>query len=120
MIERHIGSVFLPVSDIEVGRDWYCRLLGLPEGGPILFGHLFVVPMGADSGLVLDSKDFVGPHDRKPVFHFMTRDVPAAYAKMVEMGIELVGNVVDGIFFNFKDPDGNLLMIANVPLPEKG
>ena len=120
MIERHIGSVFLPVSDIEAARDWYCRLLGLPEGGPILFGHLFVVPMATDSGLVLDSKDFVGPHDRKPVFHFMTRDVPAAYAKMVEMGIELVSSVVDGIFFNFKDPDGNLLMVANVPLPEKG
>lgn len=120
MIERQIGSVFLPVRNIEVARDWYCRLLGLPEGGPILFGHIFVVPMLADSGLTLDSKDFRGPLDSKPVFHFMTRDVPAAYSNMASMGIDIVTDIIDGVFFNFKDPDGNLLMVANVPLPKKG
>jgi catechol 2,3-dioxygenase-like lactoylglutathione lyase family enzyme len=113
MIERQIGSVFLPVRNIELARDWYCRLLGLPEGGPILFGHIFVVPMLADSGLTLDSRDFRGPLDS-------TRDVPAAYSNMASMGIDIVTDIIDGVFFNFKDPDGNLLMVANVPLPKKG
>jgi len=35
------------------------------------------------------------------------------------MGIELASDAVGGIFFNFRAPERNPLMIA-VPLPEKG
>lgn len=119
LVENHIGGVFLPVSDIASARDWYCDVLGL-KPGEILFGHIYVVPMRAGSNLVLDSKDFRGPHDRKPAFHFMTRDIGGAYAYMSKKGVELVGEIIDGVFFNFKDPDGNLLMVADVPLAQEG
>lgn len=120
VIDREIGGIFVPVSNIEAARTWYCDLLGIKPTDEILFGHIYVVPMVAGSGLVLDSKGFCGPHDRKPAFHFNTRDVHEAYAYMRQKGIELVGEVTDGVFFNFKDPDGNLLMVAGVPPSPKG
>lgn len=114
MIRNEIGAVFVPVRDVEAARDWYCGLLGLPRG-EVLFGHLYVLPMRDGSGLVLDSKGFTGPHDGKPLFHFNTDDVPAAHAQCAELGVDDLGPVTDGAFFTFKDPDGNLLMVANVP-----
>lgn len=115
MIRNEIGAVFVPVRDVEKARDWYCRLLGLPEGGETPFGHLYVVPMGDGSGLVLDSKGFSAPRDGKPIFHFNTRDVPAAHARCAELGVDSLGPITDGVFFTLKDPDGNLLMVADVP-----
>ena len=114
-IERELGTVFVPVRDIAASRDWYRALLGLELGGEILFGHLHVVPMRSGSGLVLDSKDFTGPHDRKAAFHFNTGDIHAAHAQVLALGATGVGAVTDGAFFTFKDPDGNLLMVADVP-----
>ena len=118
LIQNHIGAVFIPVSDIDAARDWYSALLGIPADGPIQFDHIYVVPMHDGSGLVLDSKDFAGPHTSKPLFHFMTRDIHGAYAQMRDNHVDLIGEVSDGVFFNFKDPDGNLLMVADVPLPD--
>ena len=112
---REIGVVFVPVSDIERSRDWYRAFLGLEPGGDILFGHIHVVPMQGGSGLVLDSQAFTGPHDCKPAFHFNTRDIHAAREHAVTMGAAEVGPVTDEAFFTFKDPDGNLIMVADVP-----
>ena len=39
-----IGTVFIPVRNIEEARDWYCDILGLSAEGEILFGHLYIVP----------------------------------------------------------------------------
>jgi catechol 2,3-dioxygenase-like lactoylglutathione lyase family enzyme len=119
-VDREIGAVFVPVSNIERARDWYRAFLGLEPGGEILFGHLYVVPMREGSALVLDAQDFVGPHDRKPAFHFNTSDIQAAREHALSLGALEVGPVTDGIFFTFKDPDGNLLMVADVPPAEKG
>jgi catechol 2,3-dioxygenase-like lactoylglutathione lyase family enzyme len=113
-ILNQIGAVFVPVSNIVNARDWYCRLLGL-EPVEVLFGHLAVLPVQEGSGLVLDSKDFAGPHDRKPIFHFDTRDVQSAHAQLEQLGADALGPITDGVFFTFKDPDGNLLMVADVP-----
>lgn len=114
VIRNEIGTVFVPVSDIVAARDWYCRLLGMAPG-EILFGHLYVVPMRDGSGLALDSKGFAGPHDTKPLFHLNADDLPAAREHAVESGAGGVSEITDGVFFTFKDPDGNLLMVANVP-----
>ena len=114
-IDTEIGAVFVPVSDIAKARDWYRALLGLPAGGEILFGHLHVLPMRNGSGLVLDSKGFDGPQDRKPIFHFNSGQIEAAQVHAVAVGAQDVSAVTDGVFFTFKDPDGNLLMVADVP-----
>lgn len=44
-IINQIGTVFVPVRNIEKARDWYCNIFGLPVTDEILFGHLYVIPM---------------------------------------------------------------------------
>src|SRR5690606_41590056 len=56
---------------------------------------------------------FAGPHDRKPIFHFDTRDVQSAHAQLEQLGADALGPITDGVFFTFKDPDGNLLMVRS-------
>lgn len=111
-ISNQIGAVFLPVSNIEQARDWYCSLLGLPGDGEILHGHLYVLPMQG-AGLVLDSKIYA--KDKTycvPAFHFNTQDITEAYAYMKDLNVELVTGIEHNHWFNFKDPDGNLLMVC--------
>lgn len=110
-IARQIGTVFVPVSDIAEARDWYCRLLGVPADGEILFGHLYVLPM-VGAGLVLDSKIYSADAVfRVPAFHLNTADIQAAHLHLRDIGAE-VAEIRDGQWFNFKDPDGNVLMIC--------
>lgn len=110
-IAPEIGTVFVPVSDIAKARDWYCSLLGVPADGEILFGHLYVLPMKG-AGLVLDSKIYSADAVfRVPAFHFNTADIQAAHTQLQGAGSE-VAEIRDGQWFNFKDPDGNVLMVC--------
>ena len=110
-ITRQIGTVFVPVSDVAKARDWYCALLGVPADGDILFGHLYVLPMNG-AGLVLDSKIYSADAVfRVPAFHLNTADIQAAHNHLQGTGAE-VTEIRDGQWFNFKDPDGNVLMIC--------
>jgi len=110
-ITAQIGTVFVPVSDVAKARDWYCSLLGVPADGDILFGHLYVLPMNG-AGLVLDSKIYSAEAVfRVPAFHLNTADIQAAHTHLQGTGSE-VTEIRDDQWFNFKDPDGNVLMIC--------
>jgi catechol 2,3-dioxygenase-like lactoylglutathione lyase family enzyme len=111
-ILNQIGTVFIPVKDIEKARDWYCDLLGMEAEGDIQFGHLYVLPMKG-TGIVLDSKIYAENNQFKtPMFHFNTLNIEEAYAFMKNKGIHVVTDIEHGHYFHFKDPDGNLLMIC--------
>lgn len=111
-ILNQIGAVFIPVSDIERSKQWYCKLLGLPMDGEILFDHLYVVPMEGP-GMVLDSKTFTSESVLKsPSFHLNTEDIDAAYDYVKESGGEILTDIEHDHWFNFKDPDGNVIMIC--------
>jgi len=114
-IDSAIGGVFLAVSDIEAASHWYCDLLQRPFTGDILFGHLYVLSMRTGPALVLDSKDYNGPQMNKAAFHFNTKDLAGAHAHALAIGAGDVSPIRDHAFFTFKDPDGNLLMVADVP-----
>lgn len=110
-ITNQVGTIFIPVSHIEKARDWYCDLLGLPNDGEILFDHLYILSMdGTD--IVLDNKIYSPDHIFKvPVFHFNTDDVHEAYNYIKSKHIEATTDIQHN-WFNFKDPDGNHLMIC--------
>jgi len=111
-ILNQIGTIFIPVSNVEESRNWYCDLLGLPEEGEILYGHLYIVPMNG-TGIVLDSKIFAEENVFKtPVFHLNTNDIEKSYEYMKSKNVELVTEIQHNHWFNFKDPDGNLLMVC--------
>lgn len=111
-IMNEVGAIFVPVRDIEKARDWYCDLLGMEADGEVLFGHLYMLPM-EKSDVVLDSKIYEeGKTLQTPAFHFNTNDIHASYQFMKDKGVELVTDIQQDHFFNFKDPDGNLLMVC--------
>ncbi|MGG1685477.1 VOC family protein [Pseudalkalibacillus sp. NRS-1564] len=111
-ILNEIGAVFIPVKNIENARNWYCDLLGIPAHGDIVAGHLYVVPMKGNR-LVLDSKIY-SEHNlyKTPPLHFNTKDIEVAFSFMKEKRIELITDIENGHWFNFKDLDGNVLMIC--------
>lgn len=111
-IINQIGTVFIPVRDIKKSRDWYSDLLGLPITGEILFGHLYILPMQG-TGIVLDSKIYSETRLYQiPPFHLDTYDIKEAYEFMIEKGVEMATNIEHDQWFNFKDPDGNVLMVC--------
>ncbi|CDO03352.1 putative enzyme related to lactoylglutathione lyase [Oceanobacillus picturae] len=111
-IQNQIGTVFIPVSNIEKARDWYSDVLGLKTVGEIQFGHLYVVPMEG-AGIVLDSKIYSEDHIYKtPAFHLNTKDIKEAFQFMKKKGVNVTTEIEHDHYFNFQDPDGNMLMIC--------
>lgn len=112
IIQNQVGAIFIPVSDIEAARDWYCDILGLPADGEISHGHLYVLPMKG-TGIVLDSRIYAEENVfTAPAFHFNTDNIEQAFAYMKEKKVSLITEIEHKHWFNFKDPDGNLLMIC--------
>lgn len=111
-ISNQIGTVFIPVRDIEKSKKWYCDLLGVASDGQVLFNHLFIVPMNG-TGVVLDSKIYSKENVfRTPPFHFNTDNIEHAYEYIKSKNIELTTDIEHNQWFTFKDPDGNHLMIC--------
>lgn len=112
-IQNLIKGVFIPVSNIENARDWYCELLDLPTDGEIYFGHIYVLPMQGESNIVLDSRIYSPDNVFKvPVLQLATSNIEKAYEFVKSRNVELVTDIQNNQWFNIKDPDGNILMIC--------
>lgn len=61
-IKNKLNGVFIPVSNIEKARDWYCKLFDLPNDGELFFGHIYVLPMLGAVDIILDSKIYNPDH----------------------------------------------------------
>ncbi|MGF2616086.1 VOC family protein [Rossellomorea vietnamensis] len=111
-LTRKIGVIFIPVSDIEKARDWYCDIFGFPADGDLMFGHLYTLPMeGTD--IILDSKIYSRENTYKiSPFHINTENIVEAYQYMKEKGVKLVSEIQHEHYFTFQDQDGNNLMIC--------
>lgn len=118
-IRNKIGSVFIPVRDIEESREWYCGLLGLDaQACEIVFGHLCPLPMEG-AGVVLDTMPKWGgqqpegaPPIVTPAFMFLTGDLQGSLAHAKALGAELVTEIEHDQWFVVKDPNGNKIMIC--------
>lgn len=120
-IKLVVENVFIPVGEIGRARAWYRDVLGLPVGD-VLSGHLCCIPMEHGPGLLLDQKltiDGVGPNVKRgdyPLFMFTTDDIHASLAFLQARGVDVVeydGKVIhNGHWFNFRDREGNLLMVC--------
>lgn len=111
-LSKKIGVLFIPVSDIEEARDWYCDLLGFSADGEIMFGHLYALPMKGTE-IILDSKIYSEENTYKfPPFHINTEDIKESYQYMKEKGVTLVSEIQHDHYFTFQDPDGNHLMVC--------
>lgn len=112
-IQNQIRGVFIPVSNIEKARDWYCNLLGLPTDGEIFFGHIYVLLMQGGTNIVLDSKIYSPDNVYKiPVIQLATDNIDKSFDFIKSLNIEIITEIQNGHWFNIKDPDGNVLMIC--------
>lgn len=111
-ILQEVGALFIPVSDIEKARDWYCDILGIQTEGDIQFGHIFVLPMKG-CNIVLDSKIFNKEHTYKiPAFHLNTENIEEAYEYLKNKHVHILSEIQHGHFFLIQDPDNNTLMVS--------
>lgn len=118
-VKNKVGSIFVPVRDIEKSRSWYCQVLGLNEDDcNIMNGHLCPLPMEGTE-IILDTMPKWGgdqprgaPSIETPAFMLMTEDLRSSFDYMKKIGVELVTEIEHDHWFVVKDPDGNKLMIC--------
>lgn len=120
---QSVVNVVVPVTDVQRARRWYREILELPAGD-VQLGHLCHIPLPGGTGILLDQKlvpgaEHLGPDLRKggyPLFMLSTDDIDASLESLRGRGVEIIeydGHAVqNGHWFNFRDCEGNLLMMC--------
>ncbi|MBG9587917.1 VOC family protein [Cytobacillus firmus] len=119
-IAGKVNNVFIHVSDLKKSAEWYSSLLGLPFNMGDVESPVYNIPVTSETGLTLDDHTFdpsfsLGPSGHV-LFNFFARDIDEAYDFVKSQGITIVREIErigDFAYFNFQDPDGNVLMICN-------
>jgi predicted enzyme related to lactoylglutathione lyase len=119
-INSKINNVFIHVKDLKKSVEWYCNLLGIPQNNDFVESPVYNIPVTSETGLTLDDHTFDPNFIFKPstnvLFNFNTKDIDEAYQFIksnnipIVKEIERIGNFA---YFNYQDPDGNVLMICN-------
>lgn len=113
-IQRSIGCVFVPVSDMARARTWYSRLLGLPLPATSHEGKIADLPMDGETQIILDGHKPV-ENSSQPLFFWWAEDLAETYRFLQDLAVEIVTPIEDiGSVSTlvFRDPDGNLLMVC--------
>lgn len=119
-INSRINNVFIHVKDLKKSVEWYCNLLGISRNNDSVESPVYNIPVTSETGLTLDDHTFDPNFIFKPsnnvLFNFYAKDIDEAYQFIksnniaIVKEIERIGNFA---YFNFQDPDGNVLMICN-------
>lgn len=132
-IKSQINSVFVHVSDLKKSAEWYSKLLGLKvqqdrfNGGPVYWMEL-----DGYTGLILDDNSVNKKREGwrnslAPQFMVLSNKVEEAYEQIRRERIPITRELEsphEGLtFFNFQDPEGNVIMVCsaddNTPPLEK-
>ncbi|WP_261129965.1 VOC family protein [Bacillus sp. Marseille-Q3570] len=110
---NRVGTTFVHVQDLKKTARWYAELLGkeTPQVDPDSPVHY--VDLGNGGFLLDDDRNNEPGTEANLMLH--TDDIDEAYAFVKEKGGIIVREIErfpDVSFFNFKDPDGNVLMIC--------
>lgn len=114
-IRRHVGQVFIPVTNLARSARWYAEVLSFEPGPPSHGGTILDIPVEEGPRLALDANQPGFTADGPPRFFFWTDDVAAAVKHLQQLGVRIVSDVEDigSVFFvQFEDPDGNSLMVC--------
>ncbi|WP_349409767.1 VOC family protein [Pseudalkalibacillus sp. SCS-8] len=111
---NRVGTPFVHVKDLQKSAAWYAELLGKesPKVDPDHPVHYYELEGGG--GFLLDDDRNNAPGTEASIM-LHTEDIDAAYSFVKEKGGIIVREIErhpDVSFFNFKDPDGNVLMIC--------
>jgi catechol 2,3-dioxygenase-like lactoylglutathione lyase family enzyme len=114
VIVEHVDFWAVPVTDMERSKEFYGRVLGLPQSGD---GGFPEYKLGDNGFLYLLSLESIGaafraPHDAG--FALRVGDVHEARAELETKGVQFNGDVLDtGVCHMafFADPDGNQIVL---------
>lgn len=117
-IKNEMGAVFVHVSDLKKSVEWYSRLLGIDVEYSEITSPVYNIPIRGTTGLTLDDHTFDPNFKHQPgsgpIFNFRVEDIDMAYSFIQASGIEIVREIErigeQFAWFNFADPDGNVLM----------
>ncbi|HEO8418886.1 VOC family protein [Niallia sp. FSL W8-0635] len=119
-IDCKVNNVFIHVSNLKKAAAWYSELLGLPFNKDKVESPVYNIPVPSETGITLDDHTFDPDFQLKPsdhvLFNFSVQDIDEAYEFVQSKGITIVREIErisDFAYFNFKDLDGNVLMICN-------
>lgn len=109
------STLSFPVSDLKQSIDWYQQLLGEVEGFSPAEG-VFEFQLNESTWLQL----FEGEPSSGAILRLEVKDIQDHHSRLVKLGIspgpvDMVPNVVS--YFDFKDPDGNLLSFYMLETP---
>ncbi|MFC4353828.1 VOC family protein [Chryseomicrobium palamuruense] len=115
-----INNVFIHVSNLKESVHWYCDLLGIEVNQDEVVSPVYNIPVTSETGLTLDDHTFDPGFELRPshhvLFNFYVKDIDEAYEFVKAKGITIVKEIErigSFAYFNFHDPDGNVLMICN-------
>lgn len=114
-ISTRIDQVFIPVRDIRAAADWYGRLLGVEPGRTSHESTICELPADGPVRLALDANRPNFTADGPPRFFWWADDLESVRTHLDDLGAGEVSDVVDigsVAFVQFRDPDGNLLMVC--------
>ena len=116
-----VGSIFIPVTDIEKSTDWYVKFLGVKIIDSWGDGTGFYLPTGSTQLALIKVEspqptEFIVKGDQKnSYFNFVVNDIETAYQQFKQNGI--VTTEIDDFggmkFFDFIDLDGNPFSVVN-------
>lgn len=119
-IHNKVNNVFIHVSNLRQSAQWYSDLLGIPFNSKEVESPVYNIPVNSETGLTLDDhslqKGFILKPSEHVLFNFYAEDIDAAYSFVKSKDVTIVKEIErigDFAYFNFSDPDGNVLMICN-------
>jgi catechol 2,3-dioxygenase-like lactoylglutathione lyase family enzyme len=122
---RKIGVVCIPVSDQDRMIEFYVDTLGFEKRADVPFGNGYrwveVAPTGADTTIALAPPPEGAPTGGMETgIGLQTHDIDAEHAALKAAGADVddevsrMGDPVPPLLW-FRDPEGNKLMIVEVP-----
>ncbi|WML56135.1 VOC family protein [Neobacillus sp. PS2-9] len=117
-IINEMGTVFVHVKDLKKSVEWYSRILGFEVDLSELNSPVYDIPIQGTTGLTLDDhafdNNFRHQPSSNPIFNLLVDDIDSAYRFIKESGAEIVREIErigeHFAWFNFVDPDRNVLM----------
>ena len=116
-----VGSIFIPVTDVQKSASWYINNLGVEKIDGWEAGAGFYFPNGSTQ-LALIKVDVPQPtefviQDRKKnvYYNFVVQDIEAAHKHLAGNGVVTTAIEDFGGMrgFDFFDPDGNPFSVVN-------
>ncbi|SFJ69279.1 Catechol 2,3-dioxygenase [Halobacillus dabanensis] len=116
-----VGSVFVPVTDLEKARDWYKNHLGVKEIDTWEGGAGFFFPQGfVQFGLIEVTESqptefVIEKGNNNCYFNFVVEDIEAAHEKLNVGGVRTTAIESFGAMrcFDFFDPDNNTFSVVD-------